>query len=107
MNKCKQISREDLLTIQNARANVNYQKALTDNAELQARNIVLMTFMKYGLSTNDGIDFTNGQIIWAETELDEELMKQEEARRTVSSGGTLTSDEMLEEYQTKEDNETK
>lgn len=96
MDKPTQISREDLLTIQNSRANVNYQKVLVEKAELQSKNIVLMVYMKYGLTANDGIDFSTGHIVREETELTEELSKQEVARS-----------ELLEQSQNKEDNETK
>lgn len=61
--KINSLSPEDLRTIQNAKANAAYMRILADKtfaelqvAELQVKNTLLMTYLKYGLSSNDEID---------------------------------------------------
>lgn len=81
MTKRNNILPEDLNTIQQAKFNVAYMQALTDRAvaeqkqaELQVKNILLMAYLKYGLSNNDKID-DEGNIIWAEDNSKEEATK--------------------------------
>jgi hypothetical protein len=81
MTKRNNILPEDLNTIQQAKLNVAYMQALTGRAvaeqkqaELQVKNILLMAYLKYGLSNNDKID-DEGNIIWAEDNSKEETTK--------------------------------
>lgn len=69
---------EDLNTIQQAKVSAAFMRALADKAiaeqrqaELQVKNIVLMAYLKYGLSNNDKID-EEGNIIWAEEPSEDE-----------------------------------
>lgn len=57
------ISNEDLKIIQELRAGVYYMRILAEkaqselrNAELALQNLTLRTYMKYGISPDDGID---------------------------------------------------
>lgn len=66
------ISQEDLRSILDAKANVAYTQVLAEKAyadkliaELQAKNITLMAYIKYGLSSNDSIE-KDGRIIRAD-----------------------------------------
>ncbi len=81
MTKRKSILPEDLTAIQQAKFSIAYMRALADKAiaeqkqaELQARNTLLMAYLKYGLSNNDKID-EEGNIIWADEDLKEEITK--------------------------------
>lgn len=72
MEKLDKISLEDLQAINDAKANAAYMKVVAEKvetervaAELQAKNIVLMAYLKYGLSGNDSID-NKGNIIRSE-----------------------------------------
>lgn len=63
MEKLNKISPEDLQAIHNAKANAAYMQVLAEKAaveklvaEMQVKNITLMAYLKYGLSSNDSID---------------------------------------------------
>lgn len=81
--KAINISSEDLMSIQNAKANAAYMKMVAEktmaerrSAELEAKNILLMAYLKYGLNSGDTID-NDGRIIYAETKT--EVVKPEES----------------------------
>jgi len=85
MDKPTYISKEDLTAIQNAKANVAYMRVLAEKAaaerhaaELEVKNMILMAFMKYGLTNNDNID-NDGRIIYytsEETNAEEDSKKE-------------------------------
>lgn len=63
------ISTEDLRSIMDARANAAYMQVLAEKAvaekviaELQVKNITLMAYLKYGLSSSDSIE-NDGHIV--------------------------------------------
>jgi hypothetical protein len=78
------ISSEDLKMIQNAKNNVVYMRAMEEKAaletrvsELEVKNIILMTYIKYGLSIKDTIE-NDGKIIYAEESSQEQLNNTKE-----------------------------
>lgn len=63
MEKPNKISREDFQAIQNAKTAAAYAKTLAEKAESErkladseARNVILMAYLKYGMSSVDSID---------------------------------------------------
>ena len=72
----KNISAEDLKTIQDYKLNVSthtfqVEKAVLENqiAELQLQNVMLRLYVKYGLDDNYTIDYNSGEIVRKEFEL--------------------------------------
>jgi len=89
MEKSKKISMDDLQSILEAKANAVYMRVLAEKAqaekmiaELQAKNITLITYLKYGLFGNDSID-GDGNIISGDVKVDnvvddtESIIKEE------------------------------
>lgn len=69
MDKPTHVSHTDLTAIQNAKANAAFVRLSADKAmverrvaELEAKNVILMAYVKYGLSSNDTID-NEGKIV--------------------------------------------
>jgi len=80
-----QISNEDLAAIQDAKNNVAYVKVLYEKAqaelmaaELQTQNLILKTYMKYGLSQHDTID-QSGNVLRAATQAVEPQPQESES----------------------------
>lgn len=75
---------EDLYIIQTAKNNAVYMRALAEKAvaeekqaELQASNILLRAYLKYGLSGNDKID-KDGNIIRGDEQINNADLKYQE-----------------------------
>ena len=69
-DKLMQIAPEDLAAIKAAKTTAAVMRALADKAEsdrkvaeLEAKNLILLTYVKYGLTSNDSINPEDGTIV--------------------------------------------
>lgn len=82
MDKLNKLSFEDWRAIQDAKANASFLQVLLEKAQLekfagdlQVKNLTLMAFLKYGLTSNDSIDSDGNIVRMASVEPDGNLVE--------------------------------